>query len=78
MAQNVKINGVSYSSVPHVEIPLQTGSGTAKFYDNSSVTATEADVISGKTFGTASGIKTGTASVPTVSQDGSTKVLSIS
>ena len=78
MAQNVKINGVSYSSVPYVEIPLSSGSGSAKFYDNSGADATETDVIAGKKFGTASGVKTGTATVPTVSQDGSTKVLSIS
>lgn len=77
MAQSVKINGVSYNSVPHVEIPLASGSGTAKFYDNSSVDATPADVMAGKKFGTSTGIGTGTATVPTVSQDGSTKVLSI-
>lgn len=78
MAQNVKINGVTYSSVPHIEIPKSDGSGTAKFFDTTSATASEADVITGKKFFTASGEKTGTATVPTVSQDGSSKVLSIS
>lgn len=78
MAQNVKINGVTYSAVPHVEIPLATGSGTAKFWDNSGVDAVESDVLAGKKFATATGIKTGSATVPSVAQDGSTKVLTIS
>ena len=45
-----------------------------------SATATEADVINGKTFFSGGSLtrKTGTATVPTVSQDSQTKVLSIS
>lgn len=38
MAKNVKINGVTYSDVPSVEIPLATGSGSAEFYDTSDAT----------------------------------------
>lgn len=34
MAQNVIINGVTYSAVPEVDIPI-AGGGTAKFYDTS-------------------------------------------
>lgn len=37
MAQNVVINGVTYSSVPEVDIPL-SGGGTAKFVDTSDAT----------------------------------------
>lgn len=37
MAQNVVINGVTYSNVPSVEIP-KSGSGTAEFYDTSDAT----------------------------------------
>lgn len=37
MAQNVIINGVTYSSVPEVDIPT-TGGGTAEFYDTSDAT----------------------------------------
>ena len=37
MAQNVVINGVTYSNVPSVEIPKST-SGTAEFYDTSDAT----------------------------------------
>lgn len=37
MAQNVVINGVTYSNVPSVQIP-KSGSGTASFYDTSDAT----------------------------------------
>ena len=37
MAQNVVINGVTYSDVPSVDIP-KSGSGTASFYDTSDAT----------------------------------------
>lgn len=37
MAQNVVINGVTYSNVPSVEIPKST-SGTAEFFDTSDAT----------------------------------------
>lgn len=48
MAQNVIINGVTYSSVPEVNIPL-SGGGTAKFMDTSDGTATASDMLSGET-----------------------------
>lgn len=58
MAQNVVINGVTYSAVPSVQIP-KSGSGTATFYDTSSSDGTNADVLSGvKVYG-ASGEITG-------------------
>lgn len=38
MASNVIINGVTYSSVPEVNIP-KSGGGTAKFYDTTDATA---------------------------------------
>lgn len=38
MAQNVIINGVTYSNVPSVEIPLSPGPGTAEFVDTSDAT----------------------------------------
>lgn len=38
MAKNVVINGVTYSNVPSVEIPLSGGSGNAEFYDTSDAT----------------------------------------
>ena len=47
MAQNVKINGVTYSDVPSVQIPKAT-SGTAIFYDTSGSDAAVGDILSGK------------------------------
>lgn len=58
MAQNVIINGVTYASVPEVDIP-KSGGGTAKFYDVSAADATAANVLNGKKFGGASGLDTG-------------------
>ena len=48
MAQNVIINGVTYSSVPEVDIP-KSGSGTAKFYDTAAADAAAGDILTGKT-----------------------------
>ena len=47
MAQNVIINGVTYSSVPEVDIP-KSGGGTAKFYDTAGADATAANILTGK------------------------------
>ena len=134
MAQNVIINGVTYQSVPEVDIP-KSGGGTAKFFDTAAADFSGADLLTGKTaFGsagsvsgsmanngstsgtistkagtvtipagytsggtvsissteqtkiTASNIKSGVTilgvagslSLPSISQDGSTKILSIS
>ena len=49
MAKSVKINGVTYESVPQVDIPLSTGSGNATFYDSSDGTAEAEHILSGKT-----------------------------
>lgn len=54
MAQNVIINGVTYQSVPEVDIP-KSGGGTAKFYDTANADVTAADVLTGKTAYGASG-----------------------
>ena len=47
MAQNVIINGVTYSNVPEVDIP-KSGGGSAKFYDTAGATAGAADILTGK------------------------------
>lgn len=60
MAKNVKINGVVYASVPEVDIPLEDGTGAAKFYDTASDTAAAGDVLTGKTLHSAAGAVTGT------------------
>ena len=54
MAQNVVINGVTYQSVPEVDIPKST-SGTAKFYDTASSDAAAGDILTGKKAYNASG-----------------------
>lgn len=54
MAQNVVINGVTYQSVPEVDIP-KSGGGTAKFYDTAGSSVTAADLLTGKTAYGASG-----------------------
>lgn len=66
MAQNVVINGVTYSNVPEVDIP-KSGGGTAKFYDTSAANVAAGDVLTGKTaFGS-------TGSVPgSMANNGST------
>ena len=49
MAQNVVINGVTYSNVPSVKIP-KSGSGTAEFFDTSDATVTGGgQILSGYT-----------------------------
>ena len=58
MAQNVVINGVTYSNVPEVDIP-KSGSGTAKFYDTAGADAAAGDILSGKIAYNASGSVTG-------------------
>ncbi len=46
MAQNVVINGVTYSNVPEVDIP-KSGGGTAKFLDTASADAVAGDILNG-------------------------------
>lgn len=58
MAQNVIINGVTYQSVPEVDIP-KSGGGTAKFFDTTDGNITSADVLTGKTGYNASGSVSG-------------------
>ena len=58
MAQNVVINGVTYSDVPEVDIP-KSGSGTAKFYDTSSADFAAGDLLTGKSAYGASGSVSG-------------------
>ena len=57
MAQNVIINGVTYSAVPAVNLP-KSGGGSATFTDVTDTTAAAADVATGKYFYTASGVRT--------------------
>ena len=58
MAQNVVINGVTYSNVPAVDIP-KSSSGTATFYDTSGADFSAADLRNNKKVFGASGEITG-------------------
>lgn len=78
MAKSVSINGTTYASVPYVSIPLSTGSGNATFYETSDATAAAAHILQGYTAYGASGAVTGTMTAAAVSQDSTTKVLTIS
>ena len=48
MAQNVVINGVTYSNCPEVDIP-KSGGGTAKFMDTTDANAAQGDILATKT-----------------------------
>lgn len=78
MAKNVLINGATYSAVPSVQIPLSGDSGNAVFYETSDATAAASQILSGYSAYGASGKVNGSLSVPTISQNSSTKVLTIS
>lgn len=60
MAQSVKINGVTYDSVPKVEIPLSSGAGNAAYWDTTGATAAADNILTGKTAFGAAGSVTGT------------------
>lgn len=75
---NVVINSTTYQAVPRVQIPLSGGGGNATFYYAGDADAVASDVLAGKNFVGANGEGTGTLTVVTVSQDASTKVLTIS
>lgn len=59
MAENVKINGVTYDSVPYVDVPRSNNSGDARFFDNSGATVTANDLRKGTKAMGASGEVTG-------------------
>lgn len=56
---NVKINGVTYNTVPYVQIPLAGTSGNASFYYVADGDATAANLLSGKKAYSGSGEITG-------------------
>ena len=78
MAQNVVINGVTYSNVPEVDIP-KSGGGTAKFYDTGTADITAGDVLTGKTaFGASGSVSGSMANNGSTSGEISTKAGTVS
>ena len=75
---NVRVNGVTYSDVPSVSIPLSAGGGNASFFDTTTATATAADIVNGKVAFNGNGSVTGTLTQVSVSQNPTTKILTIS
>lgn len=78
MAKNVIINGVAYNAVPSVQIPLSGGGGNAVFYETSDATASASAIVSGYSAYGPSGKISGQVTLPTISQDSTSKILSIS
>lgn len=76
--KTVTINGVVYPDVPSVQIPLSSGNGNATFFETSNATIDASKVLNGYVGYGASGSITGTMTTPTVSQNATTKVLTIS
>lgn len=79
MAQNLVINNVSYQNVPEIDVP-KSGGGTAKFHDVSDASlSSNSQLLDGVTAYGANGTKyTGDVTLPTISQDSTSKILSIS
>ena len=78
MSKNIVINGTTYNSVPYIQSPLSGGGGNAIFYETADATASAANILTGYSAYTASGKVNGQATMPTISQDGTSKVLTIS
>jgi len=78
MSKNILINGNSYNAVPYIQVPLSGASGNAVFYETSDATAQAAHILAGYSAYGSGGKLTGAATVPTITQDGTTKVLTIS
>lgn len=77
MAVSVKINNVTYTGVPSVQIPKASGGGNETFYDTSDATAQASQILSGAVAYGSAGSITGTLTTVSVSQDSGTNVLTI-
>lgn len=78
MAKNVVINNSVYNAVPYIQVPLSSGGGNAVFYETSDATAAAANILAGYSAYGASGKIDGQATAANISQDSTTKVLTIS
>lgn len=78
MAKSVIIRGTTYPDVPYISIPLSTGGGNATFYDTSAADIDATKVIQGYTAYGENGVVQGSYTPVNITQDSTTKVLSIS
>lgn len=79
MSKSVRINGAVYPSVPSVTIPLSDGSGKATFVDTSDATADASKILENySAYGADGSLIKGSLTCASVSQDETTKVVSIS
>lgn len=78
MAKNVIINNATYNAVPHINVPLAAGGGNAVFYETSDATADASHILEGFSAYGANGKVNGQATLPTITQDSTSKVLTIS
>lgn len=78
MAKTVQVNGTTYADVPSVDIPLAGGNGDATFYETSDSTVDASKILQGYVGYGATGKVTGTMTAASVTQDSTTKVLTIS
>lgn len=62
---DIFINGVTYASVPRIDVPKPNNGGSISFYETSGDTATAADIASGKTAHGATGLIVGEATPAT-------------
>lgn len=74
---NIVINSVTYQAVPSISV-AKSGGGTAQFFDTEDATATAANTLAGVVGYNSSGKFTGQMTIVSVSQDSTTKVLTIS
>lgn len=77
MAQNLIINQVVYQAVPSLTVPKQ-GGGSAQFFDTQDGNADASTTVAGKVGYNASGRFVGSMTTVSVSQDPTSKVLTIS
>lgn len=78
MAKTVSVNGVTYSDVPQVNLPLAAGGGDGSFFETSDATGSANHVLQGYTVYGANGKVIGTFTAANVVQDPVTKILTIS
>lgn len=74
MAQDVTIQGASYTDVPFIDTP-KTGGGTARFVDTTDADATQGEILYGKKAYVNGTLITGSAVLATATVSGTKLIL---